>query len=159
MGMSSMQVQPSTQPQGKGGMATSAQPKSVNDLYTSILGRQGEAEGLNYWNQRFGDTIEPAEIEEFRRGAQPELQSRQLTATSGQPQFGMPNMYSNTIRPWDNASIMGPNANFGGKGGGKGGGKTGSSYGYPVANTNIRYTPPNATTGRSTISNTIFDKE
>lgn len=27
MGMSSMQVQPSTQPQGKGGMVTPAQPK------------------------------------------------------------------------------------------------------------------------------------
>jgi len=127
MGMSSMQVQPSTQPQGKGGMATPAQPKSVNDLYTSILGRQGETEGLNYWSQRFGDTIEPAEIEEFRRGAQPELQSRQLTATSGQPQFGMPNMYSNTIRLWDNASIM-PRTSSGK------GGKT--QGGYPTMQSN-----------------------
>lgn len=54
---------------------------------------------------------------------------------SGQPRYGRPNQYANTVRPWDNASIMGPSAS---EAGGKGG-KGGSSYGYPVARTNYQY--------------------
>lgn len=142
MGMQSMAVQqPINQnPQGKG-FASSPQPpqgdpRSVNDLYQQVLGRAPEAEGLNYWNQRFGDTIEANEIEEFKRGAQPELQQRSMSATSGQPKMGAPNMYANTVPRWDNASIVQqPNsANSMGKGG-----KTQS--GYPTMRTNYSAAP------------------
>lgn len=110
MGMSQMNVQQSTQPSGKGGFSPpqqqSTQQNPINDLYRNVLGRDAEAEGMNYWSQRFGNTIEPNEVEEFTRGAQPELQRRTSTVTSGQPQMGRPNMYSNTVSPWDNASIQ-----------------------------------------------------
>lgn len=36
-------------------------------------------------------------------------------ASSGQPQMGQPNPYSNTVGPWDNASIM-PRQTQSGKG-------------------------------------------
>lgn len=113
MGMSQMNVQQSTQPRGKGGFSPpqqsqqqSTQQNPINNLYRQVLGRDAEAEGMNYWSQRFGNTIEPNEVEEFTRGAQPELQSRTNSATSGQQRFGQPAMYSNTVRPWDNASIQ-----------------------------------------------------
>ena len=121
MGMSQMSIQQSTQPGGKGGFSPpqqqTAQQNPINDLYRNVLGRDAEAEGMSYWSQRFGNTIEPNEVEEFTRGAQPEIQRRQSTVTSGQPQMGQPNMYSNTIRPWDNASIQPQQSrNRGGKG-------------------------------------------
>jgi hypothetical protein len=50
---------------------------------------------------------------------------------SQQPRFGRPNQYSNTIQPWDNASIQ-PQQGIGK--GGKGGG-------YPTAPTNFQYNP------------------
>lgn len=120
MGMSQMSVQRSTQPSGKGGFAPPTQMQTqqnfapmqntqqnpINNLYRQVLGRDAEAEGLNYWNQRFGDTLEQDEIQEFTRVAQPELQGRQSSLTSGQPRMGQPNPYSNTVRPWDNASIQ-----------------------------------------------------
>lgn len=112
MGMSQMSVQQSTQPSGKNGFAPppvqqqNIQQNPINDLYRNVLGRDAEAEGMNYWSQRFGNTIEPNEVEEFTRGAQPELQRRTSTVVSGQPQMGRPNMYSNTVSPWDNASIQ-----------------------------------------------------
>jgi hypothetical protein len=80
---------------------------------------------MNHWTQRFGDTIDPNEIEEFKQAAQPELQNRTTqasqgqpmvqpsgkggstnSATSGQPRMAQPNMYSNTAMGWDNASIQ-----------------------------------------------------
>lgn len=148
MGMSNMAVQsPINQsPQGKGFAAAPQQPqplqspqdapKDVTQLYQQVLGREPELEGFKYWSQRFGDTIEANEIDEFKRGAQPELQQRSMSATSGQPRMGTPNMYANTVPRWDNASIMQqPNsANSMGKGG-----KTQS--GYPTMRTNYSAAP------------------
>lgn len=57
---------------------------SVSGLYQNILGREGEQAGLDYWNQRFGNTIEPNEVEEFRLAAQRELAER------AQQQFAIP---------------------------------------------------------------------
>jgi hypothetical protein len=132
MGMSQMGMQqPMQQSGGKGGIASTPQtpqsgpPKSINDLYQQVLGRDAEPEGMNHWTQRFGDTIDPNEIEEFKQAAQPELQNRTTqapqgqpmgqpsgkggstnSATSGQPRMAQPNMYSNTAMGWDNASIQ-----------------------------------------------------
>ena len=132
MGMSQMSVQqPMQQSSGKGGVVSPPQtpqpgtPGSVNDLYRQVLGRDAEPAGLQYWNEKFGDTIDPNEIEQFKQGAQPELQNRPPqtpqgqpmgqssgkgsstnSATSGQARMAQPNMYSNTAPRWDNASIQ-----------------------------------------------------
>lgn len=53
-----------------------------------------------------------------------------------QPSFGKPNLYPNTVKTWDNASIM-PR---------QGVGKGGQAGGYPTAATNFKYTPPQAQT-------------
>jgi len=56
---------------------------------------------------------------QFQQSQQPQGKgSRNITMPSqgGQPRMGMPNAYSNTIQPWDNASIQ-PQARSGkGKG-------------------------------------------
>jgi hypothetical protein len=38
-----------------------------------VLGRDPEATGLAYWTQRFGASIDPAEVATFVEAAQPEL--------------------------------------------------------------------------------------
>ena len=43
-----------------------------------------------------------------------------LSSQSGQPQMGQPNQYSNTVGPWDNASIGNQNPRAFGSGKGKG---------------------------------------
>lgn len=49
---------------------------SVEDLYTNILGRAPDTEGLAYWKQGFGDTIDANEIASFKNAAQAELANR-----------------------------------------------------------------------------------
>jgi len=46
---------------------------SVYDLYRQILEREPNADELAYWQQLFGDTIDPTEIEQFQEAAAPEL--------------------------------------------------------------------------------------
>lgn len=60
---------------------------------------------------------------------------------NGQPRMGMPNQYSNTLSPWDNATIA-PQYSAGGKGG-KSGGMQGN---YPTARTNWSYSLPGSMT-------------
>ena len=58
------------------GSSTAAIPSglsSVSDLYQQILGRAPEAEGLQYWQQQFGNTIDPNEIAQFKEAAAAEL--------------------------------------------------------------------------------------
>ena len=49
---------------------------TVADLYASLLGRTPDAAGLAYWNQTFGDTVDPTELQAFQQAAAPELQQR-----------------------------------------------------------------------------------
>ena len=65
---------------------------SVEDLYRNILGREGEAAGLEYWKQGFGDTIDPNEIASFTQAAQAELKNR----TPAEQLQLAPNLVSNT---------------------------------------------------------------
>ena len=51
-------------------------PSSVADLYTSILGRAPDAGGLAYWQQQFGNTIDPSEVNAFTQSANVELANR-----------------------------------------------------------------------------------
>lgn len=52
---------------------TPAGPSSVADLYSSVLGRAPDASGLAYWQQQFGNTIDPSEVAAFKNAAAPEL--------------------------------------------------------------------------------------
>jgi hypothetical protein len=58
------------------GAATPPAITSVEDLYKNILGREGEAEGLAFWKQGFGDTIDANEIASFKQAAQAEIAKR-----------------------------------------------------------------------------------
>ncbi len=60
----------------EGGTSTPPAITSVEDLYTQILGREGEKAGLDFWKQGFGDTIDANEIASFKQAAQAELANR-----------------------------------------------------------------------------------
>jgi ribosomal protein L12E/L44/L45/RPP1/RPP2 len=49
---------------------------NVTDLYRNILGREPDAEGLAFWEQAFGDTIDSNEIDSFKTAAQSALANR-----------------------------------------------------------------------------------
>ena len=55
---------------------TGSASNSVESLYTDILGRQSDAGGLAYWQQQFGDTVDPTERATFTGAAQAELANR-----------------------------------------------------------------------------------
>ena len=65
---------------------------SVEDLYTQILGREGEKTGLDFWRQGFGDTIDANEIASFRNAAQAEIAKR----TPVEQQILAPNLVNTT---------------------------------------------------------------
>ena len=48
-------------------------PQTVEDLYASVLKRDADPGGLAFYQQRFGSTIDPEEIAEFRANAASEL--------------------------------------------------------------------------------------
>jgi len=76
----------------EGGAPTPPAITSVEDLYRNVLGREGEAAGLEYWKQGFGDTIDPNEIASFKQAAQAELANR----TPAEQLQLAPNLVSNT---------------------------------------------------------------
>jgi lysophospholipase L1-like esterase len=49
---------------------TAAKPMTVEDLYYKVLGRAPDAEGLAYWNQQFGNEVDPNEASVFTGTAQ-----------------------------------------------------------------------------------------
>jgi len=121
MGMSNMQVQqPMQQGSGKGfasnqatqpfqNMASNAQ--SYFDANPDVAQSfQQNNYGMN--EQEFANT-------HFNKYGQAEGRAMpgQQPQVGQQPRMGQPNMYSNTIRPWDNASIQPQQSrNRGGKG-------------------------------------------
>jgi hypothetical protein len=56
-------------------------PQTVEDLYTNILGRPSDAGGAEYWQNRFGDTLDPDEINTFTQAANVEIANRPSNAT------------------------------------------------------------------------------
>lgn len=87
----------------------SQQPKSVEDLYSMYSDRGPDAEGLAYWKNQFGDNIDQNAINTFQSSVRDVWNKEGKPADYGvtkQPRMGQPNPYSNTIRPWDNASIQ-----------------------------------------------------
>lgn len=47
---------------------------SVEQLYKSVLGRDGEKAGIDYWKGVFGSVVDSTEYADFIKGAQPELE-------------------------------------------------------------------------------------
>lgn len=50
-----------------------ANPQTIEELYQQILNRAPDAQGQQYWQQQFGETIDPNEVQMFTAAAQPEL--------------------------------------------------------------------------------------
>jgi len=55
---------------------TSAPVTTVEDLYREVLGREPDAEGLAFWQQGFGGSVDAAEKASFLQAAQAELANR-----------------------------------------------------------------------------------
>jgi len=84
-----------------GGIVGTASGIGVPALYGQILGRPGETEGVNYWTNKFGPTIDANEITEFQTAAAAEL-ARQTPASPyqnimGQSARGFTNPYANYV--------------------------------------------------------------
>lgn len=47
--------------------------RTVEDLYRQVLGREGDAAGIAFWKNAFGDSVDQAEYLEFVKGAKAEL--------------------------------------------------------------------------------------
>jgi hypothetical protein len=54
-------------------------PTTVEKLYTDILGRASDPGGLAYWQQQFGNEVDPNELATFKSAAQAELANRTPT--------------------------------------------------------------------------------
>ena len=53
------------------------QPTNVADLYQNYLGRAPESQGaIDYWQQQFGDFVDPSEIDKFKTAAYSEIKER-----------------------------------------------------------------------------------
>ena len=83
------------------GIVGTATGIGVPALYGQILGRPGETEGVNYWTNKFGPTIDANEITEFQTAAAAEL-ARQTPASPyqnimGQSARGFTNPYANFV--------------------------------------------------------------
>jgi len=83
------------------GIVGTASGIGVPALYGQILGRPGETEGVNYWTNKFGPTIDANEITEFQAAAAGEL-AKQTPASPyqnimGQSAKGFTNPYANYV--------------------------------------------------------------
>ena len=56
-------------------------PQTIEELYTNILGRPSDKGGATYWQERFGDTLDPDEINTFTQAANVEIANRPSNAT------------------------------------------------------------------------------
>ncbi len=58
------------------GSSNGAAAQTIEDLYTINLGRAPDAAGLAYWSAQFGNSISPAEAQQFALAAMPEYLSK-----------------------------------------------------------------------------------
>lgn len=137
MGMSNMQVQqPMQQGSGKGGVASQFSGGGIRSNTPSYFDANPDV-AQSYQQNSYGMTPEQFSQTHYQKYGQAEGRAN----PGQQPRIGQPNPYSNTVRPWDNASIM-PQQQIGGAGkAGKSGGQA-QPGGYPVARTNFSYTAP-----------------
>jgi hypothetical protein len=59
---------------------TTNRPNTVEGLYTTVLQREGDTEGLENWREQFGNTVDESEYNRFVSAAEPEMTERKLTA-------------------------------------------------------------------------------
>jgi tape measure domain-containing protein len=80
---------------------------SVEQLYRSVLGREGEAAGIAYWKNVFGAVVDAGEYQEFIKGAQPELelQERQRRQAEAANMASSRTMSSNTAISTDMSAM------------------------------------------------------
>jgi hypothetical protein len=50
--------------------------EAVRVLYLQVLGREGDTEGVNYFADKFGEVVDPDELQIFKNMAQPEIDAR-----------------------------------------------------------------------------------
>ena len=148
MGMQNMQVQqPMQQSSGKGASSfQSPNQGSVQSSTPSYFDMNPDV-AQSYQQNSYGMTPDQFAQTHYQKYGQAEGRSSPVvtnSATSGQPRFGQPSQYSNTLRPWDNATIA-PQYSAGGKGGKNGG----MQSNYPTARTNWSYSTPTSTSGKS----------
>jgi hypothetical protein len=117
MGMASANIAQSTQPQpqpsGKGGAI-----QSQNTPVTGVT-LPGQNQTLGNQIQDWGNQAQSTtNANPTNTGVQPMGKggSVNFPGQGGQPRFGRPNTYSNTVGPWDNASIGQPRQTQSGKG-------------------------------------------
>jgi hypothetical protein len=115
MGMQSASIQQSTNPSRGKGMGSSATSGSQGDFGNPNVDNAGPMlpqfiqgpSNNGQWDPTEGGGM--SGIPNNQQYGQPSGKGgRNVTMPSqgGQPRMGMPNAYSNTIQPWDNASIQ-----------------------------------------------------
>jgi hypothetical protein len=67
---------------GKITTTTTDKPIPFADLYQSVLNRDGDATGLAYWKERFGDTVDADELAIFKAAARASGELKDDTATT-----------------------------------------------------------------------------
>jgi hypothetical protein len=82
-----------------GGTPPPPPPKTVEDLYTSILGRPSDAGGAAFWQQQFGDTLDPNEINAFTQAANVEIANRPAATTAAATTAAAPTTAGQTPPP------------------------------------------------------------
>lgn len=80
---------------------------SVEQLYKTVLGREGEKAGVEFWKKAFGDVVDADEYREFIKGAQPELdlQERQRRQAEAANMSTSRTMSSNTASNGDMSAM------------------------------------------------------
>ena len=51
-------------------------PLSVEGLYESVLGRKGDAKGMDFWKKVYGESVDNAEMQDFIKAAKPEMDAK-----------------------------------------------------------------------------------
>lgn len=83
---------------------------TVEQLYTQLVGKQGDPEGIAYWKEQFGETVSPAEAQQFAAVAQNVLQSQGNTDAASSVAQNLDTMFSTNTTTTQQAS----NVNSGG---------------------------------------------
>lgn len=129
MGSPVSQVAQSTQPQGKG--FASPQPRSQqSDLQNAVNTATQQGVVPDYSLMQTDYSLKPGQgnMQMMAPAVMPTMQPAPggkggrvtYPGQSGQPQMGRPNQYSNTVGPWDNATIGNQQPRTFGSGKGKG---------------------------------------
>ena len=75
---------------------------AIRQMYLSVLGREPDASGLKYFSDRFGDTVEPGELDIFKGMATQEVNAnavRNANATTGTGATTRTGTTTGTVQP------------------------------------------------------------